>query len=186
VTPSSSPLPYHDRKPQGAADFYFAINATFRFIRQRLGYEGLVRYWEDLGRSYLKPVHERWRAGGMPAITAYWRAFFAAEPGGNVKVEESGNTVVLHVRVCPAIAHLRAGGRKILPEFCHHCYHISEAAAHEAGYTIRVKGGAGCCTQTFFRADDAPPSQELDAIRLNGDSAPSNPIPNPQTPNHSS
>lgn len=25
------PLPYHDTKPVGAADFYFGINAAFRF-----------------------------------------------------------------------------------------------------------------------------------------------------------
>ena len=33
-------LPYQDTKPQGAADFYFAINATFRFIHARLGRVG--------------------------------------------------------------------------------------------------------------------------------------------------
>jgi len=184
--PDESPLPYHDRKPQGAADFYFAINATFRYIRQRLGHEGLVRYWEELGRSYLKPVHERWKAHGLPAIAEYWRAFFAAEPGGNVEVEESPHTVVLQVRVCPAIAHLRAGGREILPKFCHHCYHISEAAAREAGYTIRVEGGAGSCTQTFHRRENAPPPQDLAAIRLNGDDASSPRNPKPDTRNHSS
>ena len=37
MIPESSPLPFTDTKPTGAADFYFAINATFRFIQKRLG-----------------------------------------------------------------------------------------------------------------------------------------------------
>jgi len=41
----NGPLAYTDSKPQGAADFYFAINATFRFIRRTLGEEALRAYW---------------------------------------------------------------------------------------------------------------------------------------------
>jgi hypothetical protein len=59
----NNPLPYTDTKPVGAADFYFAINATFRFILTRLGMEGLRRYWADMGASYYQPVTERWRHG---------------------------------------------------------------------------------------------------------------------------
>jgi hypothetical protein len=168
----STPLPYRDRKPQGAADFYFAINATFRFIRRQAGAEALVRYWQDLGRSYLRPVHERWKEHGLPAIASYWRAFFAAEPGAEVKVTENPDSVTLDVAVCPAIAHLRKSGREILPEFCHHCYFVSEAAAQEAGYTIRVEGGAGSCIQTFHTRENAPPPQNLAAVRLNEAIAP--------------
>ena len=81
------PLPYTDTKPVGAADFYAAINATFRFILERTGLEGLRRYWTELGRGYYAPVSERWRAGGLPAVAAHWRAFFAAEPAAKVAVE---------------------------------------------------------------------------------------------------
>jgi hypothetical protein len=160
-------LPYRDKKPQGAADFYFAINATFRFIQRQRGSDGLVRYWRELGRSYLQPVHRRWKKEGFPAIAAYWRAFFTAEPGGEVEVTEGAEAVTLEVKVCPAIKHLRDAGREILPEFCQHCYFVSEAAAEQAGFTIRICGGAGSCTQTFYRQTDDPPPQDVSAIRIN-------------------
>ena len=86
---TDNPLPYKDTKPQGAADFYFAINATFRFIRERAGIEGLRRYWGELGRSsYYRPVTDSWRSGGLGAVAVYWRAFFQAEPGGEVEVRD--------------------------------------------------------------------------------------------------
>jgi len=161
---ASSPLPYLDAKPQGAADFYFAINATFRFVLNKLGVEGLRRYWTDLGARYFAPVTARWSAGGLPAVADYWRAFFAAEPGADVEVSADDESVTVNVRVCPAIAHLRKGGREVVPCFCQHCYYIGEAMATPAGFTIRVEGGNGSCRQTFLRRDAASAPQDFARI----------------------
>jgi hypothetical protein len=160
----TNPLPYHDTKPVGAADFYFAINATFRFIRETLGAGALTAYWQDLGREYMDPVSQRWKAGGLPAVAEYWRAFFAAEPGAEVEVHEEKDRVILDVQTCPAIRHLRAGNRTIDSGFCQHCYYVSEAAAEKAGLTVRVKGGNGQCLQTFFPREAADGPQKMEDI----------------------
>ena len=157
-------LPYTDAKPVGAADFYFAINATFRFILNKLGPDGLRRYWTDLGTRYFAPTSARWSAGSLPGVAEYWRAFFAAEPGAEVEVSELPDAVTLDVKVCPAIQHLRAHGREIVPCFCQHCYFIGEAMAAPAGFTVRVEGGNGSCRQTFRRRDANLAPQELASI----------------------
>jgi hypothetical protein len=144
-----SPLPYTDIKPVGAADFYLAINATFRFVLKKLGHDGLRQYWTDLGTRYFAPVTARWKEGGLTAVAEYWRAFFAAEPGAEVEVIQSSNEVLLDVKVCPAIKHLRAHGREIVPCFCEHCHVIGNAMAAPAGLTVRVEGGNGSCRQRF-------------------------------------
>jgi hypothetical protein len=159
-----SALPYLDSKPVGAADFYFAINATFRFIRSRLGEEGLRRFWRDLGDRYFRPVSDQWRDGGLPAVACYWKDFFAAEPGGNVEIDESSDEVELAVSLCPAIAHLRANNREIDPAFCQHCYFVSEAMAAHAKLTVRIEGGNGTCRQRFFAANPQTPPQDLGCI----------------------
>ena len=160
-----SPLPYCDTKPVGAADFYFAINATFRFILQRFGLACLRRYWTDLGTQYYAPLTAAWRQRGLPGIAAYWRAFFAAEPGAEVQVQESDGAVVVEVAVCPAIQHLRAHQREIVPCYCQHCYFLNEAIAAPAGFTVRVTGGAGSCRQTFVARDSGALPQDLSEIR---------------------
>ncbi len=158
-------LPFTDSKPVGAADFYFAINATFRFIEKEFGREGLRRYWQDLGSRYYAPVSAAWKRGGLPAVADYWRAFFAAEPGAEVRVEASPGQVSLEVGVCPAFKHLRAHGRTIIPSFCQHCCFVSEAMAAPAGFTVRVQGGNGACHQTFLPRASAPSPQDLTQIR---------------------
>lgn len=157
-------LPYTDTKPVGAADFYFAINATFQFVLRRLGMEGLRRYWTDLGSHYHAPVSKLWKEGGAVAIARYWRDFFRAEPGAAVEVRELSDEVRLEVKVCPLIKHLRENGRSILPCLCQHCYFVSEAMAESAGYTVRVSGGNGSCTQRFLKRDTGESPQRLEDI----------------------
>jgi len=164
VTNSSSPLPYQDTKPQGAADFYFAVNATFRFLLNKLGPAGWRRYLADMGRGYFAPVNRQWQEGGLPAVARYWRAFFAAEPGAEVNVVEAADRVEVHVQVCPAIKHLRAGGREIVREFCSHCYHLGQARAEAAGLTMRLAGGNGSCRHTFARLEAGLAPQDMAQI----------------------
>lgn len=157
----STSLPYTDTKPVGASDFYFATNATFRFIEQRLGMEGLRRYWKDLGTRYYAPVTQRWKVGGLSAVASHWRDFFKAEPSAEVEVEQTESEVVVHVHTCPLIKHLRANNREIMPTFCQHCYFVSEAIAAPAGLGARVAGGNGSCTQRFGAV---LPPQDLSVI----------------------
>ena len=163
VSPSS--LPYRDTKPQGAADFYFAINATFRFILARLGRAGWIRYLEQLGHGYYAPVNRLWTAGGLPAVARYWRDFFAAEPGAVVEVIEQADRVEVRVSECPQIKHLRQDGREIVPEFCQHCYFLGAARAQASGLTMRLRGGNGSCCHTFARPDAGLPPQDLTEIK---------------------
>ncbi len=161
---SHSPLHYTDTKPAGHADFYFAINATFRFIRRHHGEAALRKYWHDLGGSYYRPVAEQWQQHGLAGVADYWRAFFAAEPGAEIEVVESSAEVRLEVLRCPAIHHLRAHGREIVPNFCQHCYFVNEAIAAQAGMTARVCGGNGSCTQRFLPRTADTPTQNLEDI----------------------
>jgi hypothetical protein len=161
------PLPYTDNKPVGAADFYFAINATFRFVFARFGITGLRRYWTDLGSNYFAPVSDRWKSKGLSGIEEYFRAFFDAEPEAEVKILRSDGMVTVDVKVCPAIRHLRKHHREVVSCFCQHCYFINEAIASPAGFTARVEGGNGSCTQTFQPSHAGLAPQDMAMIREN-------------------
>jgi hypothetical protein len=134
-----------------APDFYFAVNAIFRHLHDQYGKEALVDYWRSLGREYYRQRIEKWREGGPEAIAADWREYFAQEPQAEVNVDiQPHNTVVLDVKVCPAIKHLRDHGRDIVPYYCEHCDHICGAMAEQAGYAFERTGGMGSCRQRFL------------------------------------
>lgn len=158
-------VPYHDTKPAGYDGFYYAVNATFRFIEKTKGREALLSYWQDHGTQYMSPVWEKWKEGGLKSIADYWRAFFSHEPGAEVEVVQDEECVDLSLSVCPAIKTLREGNREIFKDYCQHCYFVSEAAAKEAGFTVRIKGGNGSCHQAFYPINSAPEPQNLKDIR---------------------
>ena len=157
-------LPYTDKKPQGAADFYLAINSTFRFLLAKLGRDGWIRYLDEMGRGYFGAVNERWRSGGLPAVARYWRAFFAAEPGAEVEVTEKTDCVVITVNVCPAIRHLREQGREIVGQYCQHCYYLGNSRAEASGFAMRLEGGNGSCRHTYFARQSAAEPQDINRI----------------------
>lgn len=164
MNPSPPALPYTDTKPHGHADFYFATNATFRFILRRFGYEKLKQYWAGIGAGYYRPVTEQWQRGGLAAVADYWRAFFAAEPGADAEVTVTADEVRLQVKTCPLIKHLRDHKREIVPCICQHCYFVNEAIAAPAGMTSRVLGGNGRCTQRFVLSSRNVPAQQVSDI----------------------
>ncbi|MBM3289629.1 MAG: hypothetical protein FJY92_05710 [Candidatus Hydrogenedentes bacterium] len=131
-----------------AGDFYFAINATFRFVLDNYGEQALIDYWRAMGEEYFAPLSARFREGGLDEVERYWREFFAAEPGGDVDVSHKDDAVVIDVRDCPAIRWLRANGRAIVPQYCAHCHHVSGAIAGRAGLAFALEGGGGTCRQT--------------------------------------
>ena len=138
-----------------APDFYFAINATFRYIHEHWGEEELIRYWKAMGREYYAPLTEQFRDGGPEAVARHWRAFFAEEPGAEATVAREGERVTVDVHTCPAIKHLREQGREIMPLYCQHCTHVSRGFCEPAGYEVQVEGGGGSCRQTFTRKEGA-------------------------------
>lgn len=132
-----------------APDFYFAINATFRWIYDNWGEQGLQDYWQSMGREHFAPLTERFRQGGLEAVREYWQDFFENEPGGDVTVMRQGDEVVIEVAVCPAIRHLHEHGREIMPLYCQHCTVVSQTMCEPAGIAVEVTGGGGTCRQVF-------------------------------------
>jgi hypothetical protein len=132
-----------------AGDFYFAINASFRFIHDTYGKEALVDYWTAMAREYHADLADRFRAGGLQQVRQYWAEYFANEPDGDVDVRLTERGVELDVRQCPAIRWLQEGGRQIVPCYCEHCRYVSTAIAEGAGMIFDLEGGGGACRQLF-------------------------------------
>lgn len=136
-----------------APDFYYAVNATFRFLHDTYGEEALIAYWEAMGEEHFSELSQRFHAGGLEAVETYWRGFFAEEPGGEVEVTRTGTQVNIAVSHCPAIHHLRSNGRDIMPLYCRHCHHVSSVIARKAGLGFELEGGGGSCHQAFFEKE---------------------------------
>ena len=140
-------------------DVYFAINAMFYHFSDRWGEEGLIKYWETMGRQQRAPLADKFQAGGPDAIAEHWADFFAAEAGGDVVVNRPDEgTVLIDVRDCPAIRWMEESQRaglevEIHPLYCRHCYHVNAAMMEKTDYAFDLQGGGGTCQQTYTRRE---------------------------------
>jgi hypothetical protein len=133
-----------------APDFYFVVNSTARHIHDEYGMDVLIDYWRSLGREYYGERAALWRDGGLQAIANDWQQYFLHEPGAEVRTTVAEDAVELDIQVCPAIKHLRASSREIVPFFCDHCDHTCGSMAEQAGYGFERTGGMGSCRQRFY------------------------------------
>ena len=69
---------------------------------------------------------------------------------------------MIEAKTCPIIKHLRDNQRAIMPDFCEHCYFVSEAMAQPVDLCARISGGNGRCTQRF--STQGLPPQDLNFI----------------------
>lgn len=115
------------------------------------------------GEGLLQTGERHLASGGLSEVARYWKAFFDAEPGAVVDIEETADRVTLNVHECPAIKHLRQGGREIVPMFCQHCYHLGNARVEASGLTMRLAGGNGSCTHVYSLTPLPP--QDLSTIK---------------------
>lgn len=145
-----------------AGDFYYAINATFRFIHDGWGKDALIAYWTAMAQDYHADVAARFREEGLGGVRQYWADYFAQEPGGDVAVTRTPASVEIDVRDCPAIRWLKSGDREIMPYYCEHCHYISTAIASQAGICFHLVGGGGTCHQTFS-LEPAPVDRQEEA-----------------------
>lgn len=132
-----------------AGDFYYGINATFRFVHDSWGKEALVDYWTSMAHEYHAEVSDLFRDGGLDEVERYWSDYFAKEPGGEVTVRQANDQVEIRVDDCPAFRWLKNGEREIVPYYCEHCQHVSTVIAKEAGMAFKLEGGNGTCRQFF-------------------------------------
>jgi len=135
----------------GAPDFFFGINATFRHILDTYGEEALHKYWQEMGREHYAFVTQAIRQRGLPALMDHWETLFPQEPGTEVEMVLEGNLLVLDVKICPAILHLKENGREITPCYCDHCTHVSRGMCSPVGIEVQVEGGMGACVQRFIK-----------------------------------
>lgn len=134
-------------------DFHGALSYGIQFVDQNYGLEGLRDFLSGLAETVYKPLVEDVRRRGLEALRDHWQTVFALE-NGDVNLRMEDETLVLTVRACPAIGHMKAHGYAIAGRFCEHTRIVNEAVCRAAGYASDVEydQAAGRCVQRFRRA----------------------------------
>lgn len=133
-------------------DFHGALSCAFQFLDERYGKEVLEKFLRRVGKNCYKDLISSIPREGFSALEKYWKGIFTLEEGEfDIKVGE--NFIVLEVKKCPALSHLRETGYPIYRDFCYQTEVINSVIAEEANLGFKVEGyqNEACCIQRFWR-----------------------------------
>ena len=134
-------------------DFHGALSFGIQFLDDQYGMAGLEEFFARAAKAVYAQLIENLRERGLEALKEHWDTVFTLEAGG-FETWYEGDTLVLDVRACPAIHHMRARNYRIADHFCEHTRIVNEAVCAAAGYACSVEydQDAGRCVQRFWRA----------------------------------
>ena len=135
-------------------DFHGALSYGIDFIVQKHGLTGLRKYLAGLARTVYAPLADRLGREGLVALHDHWRDVFTVEDG-EFELDERDGVLILHVKTCPAIAHMKSNHYPISPHFCEHTRMLNEEICGQAGYACSVEydQDAGTCVQRFWKSE---------------------------------
>jgi len=134
-------------------DFHGALSFGIQFLDDQYGMAGLEEFFARAAKAVYAQLIENLRERGLEALKEHWDTVFGLEDGDFETRYEDG-VLVLDVRTCPAVHHMRANNYRVADHFCEHTRIVNEAICAGAGYACSVEYDqeAGRCVQRFWRA----------------------------------
>ena len=131
-------------------DFHGCLSFGLKFLEQNFGPTELEEYLRRLARNVYAPLIESLRLRGLPALHDHWNNIMSLEDA-DFDFRLSDDVLVLEVRKCPAIHHMKERGYKIAEHFCESTRIVNDEICRRAGYSASVEYDqeSGRCVQNF-------------------------------------
>ena len=119
-------------------EFIWVYSELFRFIEEREGEEGLIRFWRRLADTFLENLREYVEQDGLEGMHRYW-SHTLGEEGGRHTMTLYDDMFVIDMHECPSAKLIFQGGRvEPYPKYCEHCRWLYPPLLEELGYEARM------------------------------------------------
>jgi hypothetical protein len=119
--------------PNVHKDFHGCFSFGLKFLLENYGPAEMEEYLRRLARSVYAPLIESLRSRGLPALEDHWRNVMSIEEA-DFELSLNDGTLVLEVRECPAITHMRARGYEVCSRFCEATRIVNDEICRLAGF----------------------------------------------------
>lgn len=133
-------------------DFHAAMNTTMEYVGRRYGRDALRKLFRTTAHQVYRSIYEKMQVGDLGELVEHWRYFMDRE-GAEYSLEESNDMVVMKVRQCPAVAHLKKLGLQPSEFFCDQTILLNEAWCEGTPFeAVTEITGEGSCVQRIKRS----------------------------------
>lgn len=132
-------------------DFHGAVNTTAEYISTKYGADALHEIFFATGHDVYKNIRKHLQENDTSELVNFWKYFFDRE-NGNYEISEEKWQIILTVKSCPAVKHVKKLGLKLSPEFCSQTRYVNKGMTDGTPYEIEtVKTGECSCIQILKR-----------------------------------
>jgi len=133
-------------------DFHGAMCYGMKYLDDTYGPEATKQYLQQVARTYFAPLTRKLKEKGLSALEQHWQKIFSIE-GGQTTLQYQGDTLVLTVDQCPAVAHLKKIDQFFTDRFCESTVVVNETICQDAGFrcSCQYEPGQGKCVQKFWK-----------------------------------
>jgi len=131
-------------------DFHGTAATAIDYVVKHFGQDALNRLMRKMARQVYRSIYEKLQAGDTGELLEHWRYFFEREKGDFELTRQENGKIILEVRECPAVRHLKKLGMKVNPEFCLQTKMINDAWSEGTPFVITTEKTGECsCRQTI-------------------------------------
>ncbi|MFO7947676.1 MAG: hypothetical protein R6V19_12780 [Armatimonadota bacterium] len=93
-------------------DFHGALSTGLQYLQDTYGPDAVIEWLQQIADTLYAPLKEDLRQRGLAAIKEYLQQLYDDE-GGEVKLQLRDGELLVHVRQCPAVTHMRENGYRV-------------------------------------------------------------------------
>jgi hypothetical protein len=134
-------------------DFHGCFSFGLEFLEQNYGLAEMEEFLRRMARNMYAPLIESLRLRGLPALQDHWQRIMSMEEADFDLHFTNDDVLVLEVKQCPAIHHMKAHGYAIAGHFCEHTRIVNDEVCRQAGYACSTEYDQqnGRCVQLFWK-----------------------------------
>ena len=133
-------------------DFHGALCYSIKYLDENYSPDATKQYLQQVAKTCFAPLTKQLKKEGLTALEKHLQEIFDAEDG-DFNLSFQGKTLVLTVRKCPAITHLKKTNQLFTDRYCQTSVTVNETICAEAGFrcSCEYQGGKGRCVQKFWK-----------------------------------
>lgn len=141
-------------------DFHNYMNLGLEYLREHYGDDAVREYLRQFANTFYAPLKEAMNKNGLSALEEHFKNIYQLEEAAeDITFEHpSPDELVLRIKRCPAIAHMRRSCVAVSPLFYETTRTVNEAICEGTPFAfelISYNSEDGASLQRFYRKGEA-------------------------------
>ena len=119
-------------------DFHRLLNYGLKYLEENYGQMALKDYLVQVADNVYGGLSKKIKKQGLKVLKKHLRRIFDLE-GADYEIRNQGVKLILEVKRCPALDHIKRKRYPVMKRFCECDWVINERICQNAGIEFRIK-----------------------------------------------